>query len=200
LHAVIGILRGCRVLCLRTNQTQWDAATLWRTYTTLTDLEAVFRALKSELGLRPIYHHKTERVSAHLFISVLAYHLVHAIRLQLKACGIHLSWDGIRRELDGQDRVTVELKREDGRAREHSRFLADGRRYWQCAKCRAQCTVCSGTLFHATKLPLTKWFQASAHLVSDGCASFNAAGAEVAAHGAIIVGNRKSSDIEPRRG
>jgi ribosomal protein L37AE/L43A len=85
-------------------------------------------------------------------------------------------------------------------AREHSRFLADGRRYWQCAKCRAQCTVCSGTLFHATKLPLTKWFQASAHLVSDGCASFNAAGAEVAAHGAIIVGNRKSSDIEPRRG
>jgi transposase len=104
------------VYCLRTNQTQWDEATLWRTYTTLTDLEAVFRSLKSELGLRPIYHHKTERVSAHLFISVLAYHLVHAIRLQLKACGIHLSWDGIRRELDGQDRVTVELKREDGRA------------------------------------------------------------------------------------
>jgi hypothetical protein len=39
----------------------------------------------------------------------------------------------------------------------------------------------------------------SAHLVSDGCASFNAAGAEVAAHGAIIVGNRKSSEIEPFR-
>jgi len=86
-----------------------------RTYVTLTDLEAVFRSLKSELGLRPVYHHKTERVSGHLFISVLAYHLVHSIRLQLKACGMHLSWDGIRRELDGQDRVTVELKREDGR-------------------------------------------------------------------------------------
>jgi transposase len=102
------------VYCLRTNQTEWDEATLWHTYVTITDLEAVFRSLKSELGLRPVYHHKTERVSAHLFISVLAYHLVHTIRLQLKACGIHLSWEGIRRELDGQDRVTVELKRDDG--------------------------------------------------------------------------------------
>jgi transposase len=74
----------------------------------------VFRSLKSELGLRAVYHHKAERVSAHLFISVLAYHLVHTIRLQLKACGIHLSWDSIRRELDGQDRVTVKLKRDDG--------------------------------------------------------------------------------------
>ena len=46
------------VYCLRSNQTDWDEATLWRTYFTLTDLEAVFRSLKSELGLRPIYHHK----------------------------------------------------------------------------------------------------------------------------------------------
>ena len=45
-------------------------------------------------------------------------------------------------------------------AREYACFIADGRRYWHCAKCRAQYTVCSGTLFHATKLPLTKWFQA----------------------------------------
>ncbi|MEA3410407.1 MAG: IS1634 family transposase, partial [Pseudomonadota bacterium] len=103
------------VYCLRTNQDQWDEATLWRTYTMLTDLEAVFRCLKSELGLRPIYHHTTERVTGHLFISVLAYHLVHTIRFQLKACDIHLSWEGLRRELEGQDRVTVELKRADGK-------------------------------------------------------------------------------------
>ena len=103
------------VYCLRTNQTQWDEATLWRTYTMLTDLEAVFRSLKSELGLRPVFHHNTDRVSGHLFISVLAYHLVHTIRFQLKACGIHLSWEGLRRQLRGQDRVTVQLKRADGR-------------------------------------------------------------------------------------
>lgn len=195
--------------------------------------------------------------------------------------------------------------------REHSCFIVDGRRYWQCSHCRVQTSVCSGTLFHASKLPLTKWFQAiylvtqnknnisalslkrhlgvsystawrvkhklfeamrqresrrllqgvvladdavlggahagkpgrgsenkapfiaaveldddgypqharfdviadytgatyaewarsaldtDAHLVSDGLASFNAAGAQVAAHGAIIVGDRKSSDLEP---
>lgn len=44
--------------------------------------------------------------------------------------------------------------------REHSRFLADRRWYWQCSHCRAQTTVRSGTLFHASRLPLTKWFQA----------------------------------------
>ena len=89
------------VYCLRTNQDQWDETTLWHTYTMLTDLEAVFRSLKSELGLRPVFHHKTDRVSGHLFISVLAYHLVHTIRFQLKACDIHLSWEGIRRQLAG---------------------------------------------------------------------------------------------------
>ncbi len=103
------------VYCLRTNQTEWEDATLWRTYTMLTDLEAVFRSLKSELGLRPVFHQKTHRVSGHLFISVLAYHLVHTIRYQLKACGIDLSWEGIRRQLVGQHRITVQLKRADGR-------------------------------------------------------------------------------------
>lgn len=103
------------VYCLRANQYQWDEATLWHTYTMLTDLEAVFRSLKSELGLRPVFHQKTDRVSAHLFISVLAYHLVHTLRYQLKSHKIHLSWDGLRRQLAGQDRVTVTLKQQDGR-------------------------------------------------------------------------------------
>lgn len=103
------------VYCLRTNQDTWDETTLWHTYTMLTDLEAVFRSLKSELGLRPVFHHNTERVSGHLFISVLAYHLVHTIRFQLKACGIHLSWESVRQALAGQVRITVELKRADGK-------------------------------------------------------------------------------------
>ena len=55
------------VYCLRSNQTDWDEESLWRTYTTLTDVEAVFRSLKSELGLRPIYHHKPVRSEGHLF-------------------------------------------------------------------------------------------------------------------------------------
>ncbi len=46
------------VYCLRTNIDTMDESTLWRTYTMLTDLEAVFRSLKTELGLRPIFHQK----------------------------------------------------------------------------------------------------------------------------------------------
>jgi len=42
----------------------------------------------------------------------------------------------------------------------HAWFVADGHQYWQCATCRTQSSVCSGKLFHASKLPLTKWFQA----------------------------------------
>lgn len=102
------------VYCLRTNQADWDERTLWHTYTMLTDLEAVFRSLKSELGLRPIYHHKSTRVDGHLFISVLAYHLVHTLRVQLKAQGIHLSWESLRNQFAGQERVTVVLHRDDG--------------------------------------------------------------------------------------
>jgi transposase len=94
------------VYCLRTNQAQWDEATLWNTFTMLTELEAIVRSLKSELGLRPIYHHKSARVDGHLFISVLAYHLIHTQRIQLKAQGIHLSWERLRNQLAGQQRVT----------------------------------------------------------------------------------------------
>jgi hypothetical protein len=45
-------------------------------------------------------------------------------------------------------------------ARAHCTFVADRRRYWQCACCRAQSTLRSGTLFHASRLPLVTWFQA----------------------------------------
>ncbi len=104
------------VYCLRTNETQWDAERLWRTYITLTDLEAVFRTFKSELGLRPIYHHKESRTDGHLFISVLAYQLVQTVRRQLKEKGIPDSWSRLRETLSVQRRVTVSFQRRDGRA------------------------------------------------------------------------------------
>ena len=43
------------VYCLRSNELDWDAERMWRTYSMLTDLESVFRSLKSELGLRPVF-------------------------------------------------------------------------------------------------------------------------------------------------
>ena len=55
----------------------------------LTDLEAVLRSLKSELGLRPIYHSKEVRTDGHLFITILAFQFVQFLRTHLKTQGIH---------------------------------------------------------------------------------------------------------------
>jgi transposase len=81
----------------------------------LTDLEAVFRSLKSELGLRPIFHHKEERTEGHLFITVLAYQAVQAIRNKLKAKGITASWTTLRETLSVQQRVTAAFRQRDGK-------------------------------------------------------------------------------------
>ena len=102
------------VYCLRTSQTGWDESRLWKTYTMLTDLEAVFRSLKSELGLRPIHHQIAKRVSGHLFITVLAYHLVHTIRFRLKQMDNHSSWSSLRKILSTQSRVTVSMQCKNG--------------------------------------------------------------------------------------
>lgn len=102
------------VYCLRTSQTDWDESTLWNTYTMLTDLEAVFRSLKSELGLRPVHHQIAKRVSGHLFITLLAYHLVHTIRFRLKQVDMHSSWSSLRKLLSTQNRVTVSMQCKNG--------------------------------------------------------------------------------------
>ena len=103
------------VYCLRSSETDWDEDALWRTYTTLTDVEAVFRSLKSELGLRPIYHHKPRRADGHLLLTVIAYQLVQVIRTRLRKHGEHASWSTLRRILEGQQRVTATFRRPDGR-------------------------------------------------------------------------------------
>ena len=103
------------VYALRSNVSDWDDETLWRTYTTLTDLEAVFRALKSELGLRPIYHHKEARAEGHLFITVIAYQLVQAIRMKLRQSGDCRSWRSLRQVLESHSRITTVLVLADGR-------------------------------------------------------------------------------------
>ncbi|MDX8383547.1 MAG: IS1634 family transposase [Ghiorsea sp.] len=102
------------VYCLRTNITGWDDKKLWETYVMLTDIEAVFRSMKSELGMRPIFHQTTERVEGHLWITLLAYHLVHTIRLKLKEQGNHDSWETIRRTMRGHHRVTTTIRTKQG--------------------------------------------------------------------------------------
>jgi len=102
------------VYCLRTNIPDWDDEQLWRTYIMLTDLEAVFRSMKSELGMRPVYHQKTARVEGHLWITLLAYHLVHYIRLRLKDHDIHDSWETLRKTMHTHMRLTTTMHTSKG--------------------------------------------------------------------------------------
>ena len=75
---------------LRSNLTGADPAVLWTCYVQLTQIEGAFRSLKSELGIRPIYHHLEHRVDAHILIAFLAYCLQVTLknRLWLHAPGL----------------------------------------------------------------------------------------------------------------
>ena len=102
------------VYCLRSNHTSWEGEAMWRAYVGLTDVEAVFRSLKSELGLRPVFHHKPERSEGHLFITVLAYQTVQVIRRKLQQQGQHSSWATLRKVFATQRRVTTTLQCANG--------------------------------------------------------------------------------------
>ncbi len=101
------------IYCIRTNQTQLNNQEIWNTYRMLNDIEDAFRALKTDLGLRPIYHQKTDRISGHIFISVLAYHMLHSIRYQLMKQGINDCWQTIMFKLNTYFRITNSLQRKN---------------------------------------------------------------------------------------
>jgi len=103
------------VYCLRTNRQGLNEQELWNFYNTIRDVEDAFRCMKSELGFRPIRHHIERRSDGHLFITMLAYHILHAIRFKLRMKGIHDSWSKIRERLSMQTRNSTTQKREDGK-------------------------------------------------------------------------------------
>jgi len=104
------------IYCLRTNQTGLNNTEIWNTYRMLNDIELAFRTLKTDLGLRPIYHQKTDRISGHIFITLLAYHILHTIRYQLMRNNIHDSWATIMFKLSNHYRITTSLQRKNGKA------------------------------------------------------------------------------------
>jgi transposase len=99
-------LDGCYVL--RTDRTDMEDKEIWQTYMMLTRVERAFRSLKSSLGLRPNFHQLEHRADAHLFISVLAYHILHIIEHRLRIHGDHRCWETICRILSTHQRITIE--------------------------------------------------------------------------------------------
>ncbi len=80
------------LVVFRTDRTDLGDREIWKTYIMFTRIERAFRSLKSLLGLRPNFHQIEHRADAHLFISVLAYHILHIIEHRLRQHGDHLSW------------------------------------------------------------------------------------------------------------
>jgi len=75
------------VYLLRTTDSALSADDIWRTYMLLTRVEAAFRNLKTDLSIRPIFHHKENRGDAHVLFSVLAYALAVTIQLRHRQRG-----------------------------------------------------------------------------------------------------------------
>jgi len=92
---------------LRTSLTDWDEHKIWNTYMMLNRIEAAFRSLKHELAFRPIHHSKGHRADAHIFIAVLAYHLLNAICIELRQDGILDSWKTVREMMSTHRVVSV---------------------------------------------------------------------------------------------
>jgi transposase len=100
-----GRLHGCYVI--EFDQVEGDAESIWRTYTTLTRVEAAFRSMKTDLGTRPVYHQGGKRTEAHLFLSILAYHMLINIEHRLKAAGENMRWHTLREHLASHQRSTI---------------------------------------------------------------------------------------------
>lgn len=100
---------------LRSSRKDLHPDEIWSTYMMLTRVEAGFKALKSHLGLRPVFHQKEDRCDSHVFITVLAYHILHYIEHSLLNKGDHRSWPTIRRLLQTHAYTTVTFPDKEGK-------------------------------------------------------------------------------------
>ncbi|HEV2464130.1 MAG TPA: IS1634 family transposase [Acidobacteriaceae bacterium] len=100
---------------LRSNITAADPAVLWERYIQLTQIEAAFRTMKSELGIRPIYHQLEHRVEAHILVAFLAYCLIVTLKNRLQALAPGLTPKAVLEKLAAIQMLDVWLPTTDGR-------------------------------------------------------------------------------------
>ena len=100
---------------LRSNLTETDPAALWQHYITLTQIEEAFKSLKGDLGVRPIFHQKDERIEAHIFIAFQAYCLHVTLGRRLHALAPGLSARAVLEKFASISLLDVQLPTTDGR-------------------------------------------------------------------------------------
>jgi transposase len=99
---------------LKTDRKDLTEDEIWRTYILLTRVEDAFRDMKSPLMERPIFHQLERRTQTHIFLCVLAYHLLVVIEQYFLDKGIHTSWGTLRKELSTHQVATVILPTDTG--------------------------------------------------------------------------------------
>lgn len=99
---------------LKTDRLDLSAEETWRVYILLTRAEAAFRAMKSPLAMRPIFHQLENRVETHIFLCVLAYHLLISIEKTLLDKGVHISWGTVKEKIKTHQISTVVLPTDRG--------------------------------------------------------------------------------------
>jgi transposase len=99
--------RLCGSYYMRCTKKDLSDEAIWKLYMTLTRVEAGFRSLKTDLGLRPIFHHREDRCDSHIFITVLAYRILHWAEYVLRQKEDKRSWGTIRRVLQTHCYTTV---------------------------------------------------------------------------------------------
>jgi transposase len=100
---------------LRTNLTADGAADLWKKYMQLTEVEAAFRTLKSELAIRPLFHQLERRVKAHVLVAFLGYALLVTLKHLLKRGGSEYSPANVLKRLAELYSVDIVLPTVEGR-------------------------------------------------------------------------------------
>jgi hypothetical protein len=111
---------------LRTNMVAEDPAVLWDRYVQLTQIEAAFKCLKSELGIRPIYHQLEHRVEAHILVAFLAYCLSVTLKHRLHAYAPGLTPRAVLEKLAAIQMLDVSFPTTDSRCLTMPRYTEPG--------------------------------------------------------------------------
>ena len=107
---------------LRTNLTEMNPDVIWNRYVLLTQVEAAFKSLKSDLAVRPVYHQLEHRVEAHIFVAFLAYCLMTTLRQKLSCHAPGLTSREVLDKLGAIMMIDVRIPTTDGRILEMCRY------------------------------------------------------------------------------
>ena len=102
------------IYILRSNIHDWTDEELWKTYIQLSEAEAAFRIQKSDLCVRPIWHHKQDRIKAHILICFLAYVIWKTLQQWQSRAGLGDSPRTILAELSRIHAADIVLPLDDG--------------------------------------------------------------------------------------